>query len=62
MNLDTELVAKAREVLGTDGITDTVHKALESIVLRDLRRRAATLRFDDLDAEQLEKLRAWPPS
>jgi Arc/MetJ family transcription regulator len=62
MNLDAELVAKAREVLGTNGTTDTVHKALESVVLRDLRRRAAKLRFDHLDEDWLEKLRAWPPS
>lgn len=58
MNLDTELVAEAREVLGTDGTTDTVHKALEEVVLRARRRKAAALRFDDVDHEEL-RARAW---
>lgn len=62
MNLDMDLVADAREVLGTDGTTETIHRALESVVLRERRRAAARLRFDDLDDEALAKLRDWPPS
>lgn len=57
MNLDTELVAEARDVLGTSGTTDTVHRALSEVVLRQRRKRAASLRFDDLTPEALEELR-----
>ena len=59
LNLDTRLVSEAREVLGTVGTTDTVHRALEDVVLRERRRRAAALRFDDLTPEELEQLRRW---
>lgn len=62
MNLDMDLVAEARDVLGSDGTTDTVHRALEEVVLRARRRAAAQLRFDDLDLEALRELREWPPS
>lgn len=58
MNLDTQLVAEAREVLGTDGTTDTVHKALEEVVLRARRREAAALRFEGIDHEWLRE-QAW---
>lgn len=59
LNLDMELVAEARDVLETAGTTDTIHKALEEVVLRDRRRRAAKLRFDDLMPEDLDRLRHW---
>jgi Arc/MetJ family transcription regulator len=59
LNLDTALVQQARAVLGTAGTTDTVHRALEQVVLRERRRRAAALRFDDLTAGELEQLRRW---
>ncbi|HEV8686556.1 MAG TPA: type II toxin-antitoxin system VapB family antitoxin [Gaiellaceae bacterium] len=58
LNLDTALVAEARKVLGTAGTTDTVHGALADVVNRERRRSAAGLRFDDLDASALERLRA----
>jgi len=32
LNLDVDLVAEARDVLGTRGMTDTVHAALRGIV------------------------------
>ena len=32
LNLDLELVAEARDVLGSNGTTDTVHRALEEVV------------------------------
>jgi hypothetical protein len=57
MNLDTGLVAEAREVLGTTGTTETIHRALSEVVLRARRKRAAALRFDDLTPEALEKVR-----
>lgn len=59
LNLDKALVEQARAVLGTAGTTDTVHRALEEVVLRERRRRAAALRFDDLTAGELERLRRW---
>jgi len=59
MNLDTALVAEAREVLGTNGTTDTVHKALEAIVLRARRRRAAEIDVSALDLEALRAPRTW---
>ena len=59
LNLDTALVGEARAVLGTDGTTDTVHRALEAVVLRERRRRAASLRFDDLSPDELNELRRW---
>lgn len=39
INLDMELVISARELLGTEGITDTVHAALDEIVKREKRRQ-----------------------
>ena len=35
LNLDLDLVAQAREVLGSNGTTDTVHRALEEVVRRE---------------------------
>jgi Arc/MetJ family transcription regulator len=59
LNLDFDLVAKARVVLGTAGTTETVHRALEQAVLREGRRRAASLRFDDAAVDAIEQARRW---
>jgi Arc/MetJ family transcription regulator len=56
LNLDTDLVAQAREALGTSGTTETVHRALAEAVRREHLRRLAQWRFDDLE-EALEQLR-----
>lgn len=61
LNLNTELVEQARGVLGTAGTTDTVHRALEDVVLRERRRRAAALRFDDLTDAEWRRIRSWGP-
>ncbi|MBA2462676.1 MAG: type II toxin-antitoxin system VapB family antitoxin [Actinobacteria bacterium] len=58
LNLDLDLVAEAREVLGSNGTTDTVHRALEEVVRREKLRRLAERTFDDLTPEALERLRA----
>jgi Arc/MetJ family transcription regulator len=58
LNLDLDLVAEARSVLGSNGTTDTVHRALEDVVRREKLRRLAERTFDDLTPEALEKLRA----
>ena len=58
LNLELELVAQAREVLGTNGTTDTIHRALEDVVRRERLRALAEERFDDLTPEVLDQLRA----
>jgi Arc/MetJ family transcription regulator len=58
LNLQLELVAEARQVLGTKGITDTIHRALEEVVRRGRLRALAGERFDDLTPESLDQLRA----
>jgi Arc/MetJ family transcription regulator len=56
MNIDTELVAQAREVLETGNTTDTVHRALREVVRRDRLRRLAERKWD-LTLEELKEMR-----
>lgn|GEM_PF-636086 len=58
LNLELELVAQARKVLGTNGTTDTIHRALEDVVRRERLRALAEERFEDLTPEALDQLRA----
>lgn len=58
INLELDLVAAARDVLGSNGTTDTVHRALEDVVRREKLRRLADERFEDLTPAALEQLRA----
>jgi Arc/MetJ family transcription regulator len=63
LNLDVDLVAEARRILGTRGTTNTIHRALEDVVRREKLRGLASERFDDLTPDTLERLRrtrAWP--
>ena len=57
LNLDTGLVAEARDALGTSGTTDTVHAALREIVRK--RRIEWLLGYDmsltDEEHEELER-------
>jgi len=57
LNLDLELVGQARELLGSKGTTDTIHRALEEVVRREKLRRLAAEPFEDLTPEALEQLR-----
>lgn len=57
INLDSELVGAAAEILGTVRTTDTIHAALRSVIARAARERLAHREFDDLTPEQLDKLR-----
>jgi Arc/MetJ family transcription regulator len=57
LNIDVELVSRAREVLGTKGTTDTVHRALEEVINRCRRERLVQADFSEL-IESLDKLRA----
>lgn len=58
LNLDLELVGQARAVLGSNGTTDTIHRALEEVVRREKLRRLSERTFEDLTPEALERLRA----
>ena len=57
LNLDLELVGKAREVLGSNGTTDTVHRALEEVVRGEKLKRLAAHDFSGYD--EAERRRAW---
>jgi Arc/MetJ family transcription regulator len=57
LNLDLDLVGKAREVLGSTGTTDTVHRALEEVVRREKLCRLAEYDFSELTPEKLRELR-----
>jgi Arc/MetJ family transcription regulator len=57
LNLDLDLVAEAREVLGSNGTTDTVHRALEDVVRREKLRRLAEYDFSEYDEEARRE--AW---
>ena len=57
LNLDFELVEKAREALGSNGTTDTVHRALAEVIRHDKLKRLAEWDFSEYDEE--ERRRAW---
>ena len=56
LNLDFELVEKARAELGTNGTTDTVHRALDEVVRRAAIRRLLEVRFDSMTNDEIEEL------
>jgi len=58
LNLELELVAEARKVLGTKGTTDTIHRALEDVVRRERLQSLAERTFEELTPEALGELRA----
>jgi Arc/MetJ family transcription regulator len=58
LNLDLDLVAEAREVLGSNGTTETVHRALEEVVRSEKLRWLAERDFSELTPEKLRELRA----
>ena len=59
MNLDLGLVAEARDVLGTNGTTETVRAALEDVIRRDKLRRLAARTYEDVTPEEFEELERW---
>ena len=56
LNLDFELVAEARDALGTKGTTETVHRALQEAVRDAKLRRLAEWTFEHLSEEEQEEL------
>ena len=58
LNLDMSLVDEAREALGTNGTTETVHKALAEAVRHDKLRQLAAWEFsmsnEEIEASELE--------
>jgi hypothetical protein len=56
LNLDFALVDKAREILGTNGTTDTVHRALEEVLRQEAYRWLIDHPFDSLTPEEEERL------
>jgi Arc/MetJ family transcription regulator len=61
LNLRLDLVAQARDVLGTNGTTDTVNRALEEVVRREARRRLAEHVFELTPEEEIELERMGSP-
>ena len=61
LNLDLELVSRARDVLDTRTTTETIHRALDDVITRDALRKLAAWR-PDYTLEELEELRrGWFP-
>jgi Arc/MetJ family transcription regulator len=64
LNLDMSLVDEARNELGTNGITETVHRALAEVVRQAKLRRLVARTFDfdndELEARELE-MEGLPP-
>ncbi len=57
LNLDLELVYRARKALGTKQVTETVHRALEEVVLARRRAWLAAHDFKGLTPAALERMR-----
>lgn len=63
LTVDDSKIRKARRVLGTKGIRDTIERALDEVIAQDARARAVErlLRLEGLDRDVLLKARhgAW---
>jgi Arc/MetJ family transcription regulator len=57
INLDVDLVDRAREALGTTQVTETIHRALEEVVLARRRAWLASHDFEGLTPAALETMR-----
>lgn len=61
LDIDDDMLAKAREILGTNGIKDTVDEALREIVRREAGRRLIARLKENEDLANPEIMaRAWP--
>lgn len=57
LNLDLDLVSRARDVLDTRTTTETIHRALEEVVRREALRRLTEWDLGGMTLEDLERLR-----
>jgi hypothetical protein len=58
LNLDLALIREAAEVMGTEGITATVHGALRAVVNRHKIEQLLDYDFPGLTLESLEQVRS----
>jgi len=62
LDIDEEMLAQAREILGTRGIKDTVDEALREVVRREAGERLIAWLKENEDLRNPEIMdRAWPP-
>jgi Arc/MetJ family transcription regulator len=61
LDIDEDMLAKARKILGTRGVKDTVDEALREIVRREAGRRLIARLKENEDLANPEIMaRAWP--
>ena len=60
INIDEELLAKARELTGTSGRTDLVREGLRSLIERESARRLARLGGSAPQLEDISRRRSEP--
>jgi Arc/MetJ family transcription regulator len=62
IDIDQDILGKAREILGTRGIRDTVDEALRDVVRREAGQRLLAWWKENDDLRNPEIMRAaWPP-
>jgi Arc/MetJ family transcription regulator len=62
LDIDEDMLAKAREILGTRGVKDTVDEALREVVRREAGKRLMAWLKENEDLRNPEIMdRAWPP-
>jgi Arc/MetJ family transcription regulator len=63
LDIDEDMLSKAREILGTKGVKDTVDEALREVVRREAGRRLIAWWKENEDLHNPEIMgRAWPRS
>ncbi len=61
LDIDEDMLAKAREILGTRGVKDTVDEALREVVRREAGKRIIKWLKENEDLHNPEIMeRAWP--
>jgi Arc/MetJ family transcription regulator len=60
LDIDEDMLAKAREILGTRGVKDTVDEALREVVRVEAGRRFIARLKDNEDFSPESRERAWP--
>ena len=62
LDIDEDVLSKAREILGTRGVKDTVDEALREVVRREAGKRLIAWLKENEDLANPEIMeRAWPP-